>query len=71
MQVGPRLELEVIKAEEGLCSGRVLFHAHVEKDPEAAEQQQAAVEETAATQEERERLRAVRRHQQVHLEHAD
>ncbi|KAK9794607.1 hypothetical protein WJX73_006493 [Symbiochloris irregularis] len=63
-EIGPRLELEVVKAEEGLCSGRVLFHAHVQKDAEAAEQQQAAVEETEATQEERERMRAARRRQQ-------
>lgn len=67
MQIGPRLELEVIKAEEGLCSGRVLFHAHVQKDPEAAQQQQAAVDESAATQEQRERLRAARRNQQVNM----
>lgn len=26
MQVGPRLDLEVIKVEEGLGEGKVLFH---------------------------------------------
>ena len=30
-QIGPRMELEIVKVEEGLCDGRVLFHAHVQK----------------------------------------
>ena len=58
LQLGPRLELEVVKAEEGLCSGQVLFHAHVQKPPEAAAAQHAAVQD-------REELRAKRRAQQV------
>ncbi len=35
-QVGPRLELELVKVEEGLCEGRVLYHAHVAKTVEEA-----------------------------------
>ena len=58
MQLGPRLEMEVVKAEEGLCSGQVLFHAHVQKPPEAAAAQHAAVQD-------REQLRTKRRQQQV------
>ena len=32
VQIGPWLELELVKGEEGLCAGHVLFHTHVEKD---------------------------------------
>ena len=55
----------MVKVEEGLCSGRVLFHAHVQKDAEAAEQQQTAVEDATVAETERDRLRETRRHQQV------
>ena len=58
LQIGPRLELELVKGEEGLCTGRVLFHAHVSKPPQEAAAQQTAVED-------REQLRAKRRLQQV------
>lgn len=42
-EVGPRLELEIIKVEEGLCGGKVLYHRYVKKS--AAE---AAAQETEA-----------------------
>ena len=57
-QVGPRLDLEIVKIEEGLCNGKVLYHAHVEKTPEEA----AALQNKT---EERERLRRQRRAEQV------
>ena len=56
-ELGPRMELEVVKAEAGLCGGAVLYHALVEK----------SVEEKAATEArvaERERLRKERRSEQ-------
>ncbi|KAG2428710.1 hypothetical protein HXX76_011414 [Chlamydomonas incerta] len=56
-EIGPRLDLELVKVEEGLCEGAVLFHAHVAKSAEEA----AAL---ADRREERERLRAERRQQQ-------
>jgi ribosome biogenesis protein SSF1/2 len=28
VEMGPRMELELIKIEEGLCDGTVLYHAH-------------------------------------------
>ena len=59
------MQLELIKAEEGLCGGRVLFHALIDKDAQAVEQKQEAVNEAAATEAERERLRIARRNQQV------
>ena len=30
-QIGPRMELEVVKVEEGMCSGRVLYHSYVQR----------------------------------------
>ena len=36
-EIGPRLELSLIKIEEGLCEGRVLYHAYVEKTDEEVE----------------------------------
>lgn len=59
-EVGPRLELEIIKVEEGLAEGKVLYHKYVSKSgAEAAAQQ--------AEHDEREQLRAQRRRQQVVL----
>lgn len=44
MQVGPRLELEVVKVEEGLCDGKVLFHSYVKKSAGQASEQQSEKE---------------------------
>ena len=30
-EIGPRMELELVKVEEGMCDGRVLYHAYVKK----------------------------------------
>ena len=65
LQIGPRMELELVKAEEGLCGGKVLYHALVSKNAEAAEQKQVAINETASAEAQRERLRVTRRNQQV------
>jgi hypothetical protein len=56
-QIGPRLELEVVKVEEGLCDGAVLYHAHERRSAAEAAAQRDKVAE-------RERLRAERRRQQ-------
>eukprot|EP00892_Ulva_mutabilis_P007000 jgi/Ulvmu1/4672/UM002_0403.1 len=56
-EIGPRLELQVVKIHEGLASGRVLFHRF----------EQRTADETAAQQEgaeARERLRGERRREQ-------
>lgn len=58
MQVGPRMELEIVKAEEGLCSGKVLYHQHINKTEEEV---QAQTEDIKS----REELREKRRKQQV------
>ena len=61
LQIGPRLELEVVKVEEGLCEGKVLYHSFVQKSAgEAAQQKRHLTEKQMEDQ-----LRAKRRHQQV------
>ena len=30
-EIGPRMELELVKVEEGMCDGRVLYRACVQK----------------------------------------
>ena len=57
VQVGPRLELEVVKVQEGLGTGQVLYHKYQERSTDQAAAQQDAVEEAR-------RLRAERRRQQ-------
>lgn len=59
-QVGPRLELEIVKVEEGLCDGRVLFHKYQQRSKAEADAQQQEWDE-------REALRAERRQQQVRV----
>ncbi|GLC37337.1 hypothetical protein PLESTM_000570100 [Pleodorina starrii] len=56
-ELGPRMDLELVKIEEGLCEGTVLFHAHVSKTREE-------VAELANRQEQRQALRDQRRKQQ-------
>jgi len=41
-EIGPRMDLELLKVEEGLCSGAVLYHAHIEKSAEDAAQLERA-----------------------------
>ena len=36
VELGPRLRLELIKVEQGLGGGNVMFHAHIKKSPEEA-----------------------------------
>jgi hypothetical protein len=51
--VGPRLELEIVKVEEGLCDGRVLFHKYQQRSAAQAAEQQQDWDERAAVREER------------------
>ena len=57
MQIGPRLELQLIKVQEGLAEGRVLYHRFEQRSAEAAAAQEAATSGAA-------QLRAERRRQQ-------
>mmetsp|Transcript_49380 Transcript_49380/g.55888 ORF Transcript_49380/g.55888 Transcript_49380/m.55888 type:complete len:441 (-) Transcript_49380:45-1367(-) len=44
VELGPRLSLELIKVEQGLGDGNVMFHAHVKKTPEEAKEIQDKAE---------------------------
>lgn len=37
VELGPRLTLKLVKVEEGLMGGEVMFHAFVERSPEEVE----------------------------------
>ena len=52
------MELEIVKVEDGLCTGEVLFHKHVQKSTEEVAEQAERVKS-------REELREQRRRQQV------
>lgn len=56
-EIGPRMELELVKVEEGMCEGRVLYHAYVKKSAEEVK----TLEQKKA---EREKLRKKRRVEQ-------
>jgi hypothetical protein len=44
-EIGPRMTLELVKIEEGLCDGEVLYHTHVSKSAdEIAELRQRTME---------------------------
>ncbi len=57
-QIGPRLELELVKVEDGMCTGRVLYHAHTQRTAAESQAQEAAVKQ-------REGLKRQRREQQA------
>ena len=56
-ELGPRLTLSLLKIEEGVCDGEVLYHAHVRKTKEEIKAQRRAKEEAA-------KLKAARRKEQ-------
>jgi ribosome biogenesis protein SSF1/2 len=33
-EIGPRLKLKLVKIEEGICDGEVLYHEYLKKTPE-------------------------------------
>jgi ribosome biogenesis protein SSF1/2 len=33
-EIGPRLKLKLVKIEEGICDGEVLYHEYMKKTPE-------------------------------------
>jgi ribosome biogenesis protein SSF1/2 len=44
VELGPRLSLELIKVEQGLGDGNVMFHAHIHKSPAEAKEIQQKLE---------------------------
>ena len=58
-EVGPRMELELMKVEEGMCEGRVLYHAYVHKtEEEVVELEQKKVDKEALRRKRREEQEA-------------
>lgn len=58
LQIGPRMDLELVRIEQGVCDGMVLYHKHVVK----------SLEEVAEIQRRREKrvlLKAMRKKKQV------
>lgn len=54
-EVGPRMELEIVKVEEGLCGGRVLFHRYVKRTKEELQHQESEIETQRREKEKRRR----------------
>lgn len=45
VELGPRLSMELVKVEQGLGDGNVMYHAHVKKTPEEAKEIQKNAEQ--------------------------
>lgn len=45
VELGPRLSLQLIKVEQGLGDGNVMYHAHIHKSPDEAKEIQQKVEQ--------------------------
>lgn len=70
VELGPRLSLELIKVENGLGEGNVMFHAHVHKSPEEAKALQKKAEQKLMLKKQRreEQERNVERKQKANEE---
>jgi ribosome biogenesis protein SSF1/2 len=55
-EIGPRMELEVIKIEEGLCEGKVLYHRYEERSAEEVRQKDDEMEAARKLKAERRRV---------------
>jgi len=53
VELGPRLKLELIKVEQGLGEGAVLYHAHLTKTPEEAQELEKRKRDAAALRQQR------------------
>lgn len=54
-EIGPRMTLELVKIEEGLCDGEVLYHSHVSKTAEQVEELRKRTIDKKRLKEERKR----------------
>ncbi|KAK9807808.1 hypothetical protein WJX72_010030 [[Myrmecia] bisecta] len=55
-EIGPRMELEIVKVEEGMCAGQVLYHSYIQKTAaEKAQLTQQQQEKDSADQLKKER----------------
>ena len=55
-EIGPRMELEILKIEEGLCDGKVLYHAYESRTAEEVSAKDSEIEEKKRLKEERRRV---------------
>lgn len=72
-EIGPRMTMELVKIEEGLCDGEVLYHSHVWKSSEeVAELRQRNAEKKRLKEERRREQEAnVERKRKKPIEHED
>lgn len=55
VELGPRMRMRLVKVEEGVCSGKVMWHEFVDKSPEEVKQQEQMWEKRRAEKEARRR----------------
>lgn len=58
-ELGPRLELELLKIEEGVCEGSVLYHKYVQKSAEQAHELDQRAADRRESKEERKRQQEI------------
>ena len=56
VELGPRLKLRMVKVEEGVCGGKVMWHEYLSKSTEEANQMDAVWEQRRKEKEERKRV---------------
>ena len=56
MELGPRLKLRMIKVEEGVCGGKVMWHEFLSKSKEEVEEMEKIWDERRREREERKRV---------------
>ena len=66
-EIGPRLTLELIKIEEGLLTGEVLYHNHIVKTEEEKEALRKMIEKKQKLKEQRKKLQAENRERNLQL----
>lgn len=52
-EIGPRMTLQLVKVEEGLCSGGIIFHEFVKKTPEEIKMLRDSIEQREALRKQR------------------
>lgn len=56
VELGPRLRLRMTKVEEGVCSGKIMWHEYISKTREEEKEQDLAWEQKRKEKEERKRI---------------
>ena len=66
-EIGPRLTLELIKIEEGLLTGEVLYHNHIVKTEEEKEALRKMIEKKQKLKEQRKKQQAENRERNLQI----